>query len=160
MPTTVDAVYAIQEDPAGGNRLVPLYRDPVAAGFPSPADGYVERSIDLGEHLVPHPAATFVVRARGDSMIGAGIASGDMLVVDKALDPVDGDIVIAAVDGAFMVKRYALIKGRPVLLAENPRHPRLDIDAESEVEIWGVVTYVIHAARAAGGPRHGGHRAD
>ena len=85
---------------------LPLFAGGVAVGFPSPADDHIDARLDLNEHLVRHPAATFFVRAMGDSMLGGGIHSGDLLIVDHALRPVDGRIVIAAVDGEYTVKRY------------------------------------------------------
>ena len=115
---------------AGTPCLVPLYSNPVWCGFPSPADDYVEKLLDLNEHLIERPAATFLVRAVGDSMIDAGIRSGDMLLVDKSLTPNDGDVVIAEIEGQFMVKRYSAARGKLRLLTENPRHPPVEICEE------------------------------
>ncbi len=124
---------------------LPLYACCVCAGFPSPADDYLEGKLDLNEYLVKHPAATFFVRVSGDSMIGAGIHSGDLLVVDRALEPTDGRVVIAIVNGELMVKRL-LRKGKCLsLVAENPNYPPLMITEETEFQTWGVVTNVIHA---------------
>jgi len=125
-------------------RTLPLFLSPVAAGFPSPADDYMDRALDLNEHLVAHPAATFFVRASGDSMRGAGIHDGDTLVVDRALDPKDGDVVIAALDGELTVKRIRRRAGRVELLPENPDYPPIEVGPEASFELWGVVTYVIH----------------
>lgn len=123
---------------------LPLFLSPVAAGFPSPADDYIDQSLDLNEHLVAHPAATFFVRACGDSMRGAGIHDKDILVVDRALDPKNGDVVIAALDGELTVKRISNKGGRVWLLPENPDYEPLEVGPEASFEIWGVVTYAIH----------------
>ena len=122
----------------------PLFSEQVAAGFPSPADDYLENQLDLNEHLIKHPAATFFVQVAGDSMIGAGIHSGDILVVDRALEAVDKKVVIAAVHGEFTVKRLRKYKDRLVLMPENNKYKPLSIENEADLEIWGVVTSVIH----------------
>ncbi|MGE4554354.1 MAG: LexA family protein [Desulfovibrionaceae bacterium] len=128
----------------GPPRSFPLYLARVQAGFPSPADDFIDRALDLNEHLVAHPQATFFVRAVGDSMIEAGIHSGDILVVDRALDPHAGDVVIAAVDGELTVKRLALKNGRLFLAPGNPDFAPIEITEDSDLEVWGTVTYVIH----------------
>lgn len=116
----------------------------VAAGFPSPADDFLEKGLDLNELLVHHRAATFFVRVSGDSMIGAGIHSGDLLIVDRSLDAINKRVVIAVVDGQMTVKRISR-KGKTVrLLAENPDHSPITIEEGTRLEIWGVVTHVIH----------------
>ncbi len=144
MTVVVEAIYSIDtRTPC----LLPLFVSPVEAGFPSPADDYLDQLLDLNEHLIKNPAATFLVRVRGDSMVDAGIKSGDMLIVDKSLDAADGDIVIAAVDGAFTVKRYRQTGGRLRLVAENPNHATIEIDDANSVEIWGVVVHVISSPR-------------
>lgn len=124
---------------------LPLYATKVAAGFPSPADDYVEGQLDLNSHLVKHPAATFFVRVAGDSMIGAGIHPGDILVVDRSLEPVNGKIVIAVLNGELTVKRLRRRDGVVCLVAENEHYPRIPIHEETDFMIWGVVTSVIHA---------------
>ena len=124
----------------------PLYACHVKAGFPSPADDYIESYLDLNTHLIQHPAATFFVKASGDSMTGAGIRSGDMLIVDRSLDATHGKIVIAAIDGELTVKRLSRIAGSVQLLPENNQYQPIDITDMNELVIWGVVTYVIHAA--------------
>jgi DNA polymerase V len=123
---------------------LPLFNSPVRAGFPSPADDYVERDLDLNEHLIQHPAATFYVRAQGDSMIGAGIHDNDLLMVDRAIKPSGGKIVIAVVNGEFTVKRLVLKGKKAYLEAGNPEYPNTVIDEDAGIEIWGVVTNVIH----------------
>lgn len=124
---------------------LPLYGSKVPAGFPSPADDHVEDALDLNAHLVKRPAATFFVRATGDSMTGAGIHSGDLLVVDRSLEPKTGSIVIAVVNGELTVKRLRLEKGRVWLMPENPAYPELEIRDGLELVIWGVVAHVVHS---------------
>lgn len=130
----------------GLNYKRPLYGCSVRAGFPSPADDYIEMHLDLNSHLIKHPAATFFLTASGDSMIHAGIASGDMLVVDRSLEAVHGKIVIAAINGELTVKRLFKADGRVQLLPENEQYPPIDISEEEDLVIWGVVTHVIHPA--------------
>lgn len=126
------------------HRSCPLYSSHVQAGFPSPADDYIEAQLDLNEHLIKHPAATFFVKADGQSMIGASIQSGDLLVVDRSITPVNGKIVIAAINGELTVKTLSLQHGKVQLLPANPDFSPIDITAESDLVIWGVVTHVIH----------------
>lgn len=121
-----------------------MYLAPVVAGFPSPADDYLERRLDLHEHLVRNEAAAFFLRARGDSMLGAGIHDGDLLIVDRSLEAGHRRVVIAAVDGELTVKRLLRRKGRVLLAPENPDYPEIDITEREYVHIWGVVTYVVH----------------
>jgi len=107
----------------------------------------LEQQLDLNEHLIQHPAATFFVRVDGDSMVGAGIQSGDILIVDRSLEPLSGRIVIAVVDGAFTVKRIRLASSGGILLEpENPTFSPIRIGPGSDFQVWGVVTYVIHSA--------------
>jgi DNA polymerase V len=129
----------------GTSLLRPLFLSGVSAGFPSPADDYLDRKLDLNEHLVKNPAATFFVRVAGDSMIGAGINDNDILVVDRSLEPCSGSIVIAVVNGELTVKRLIRNRNSCRLAAENPDYPDLEIDGEIPLEIWGVVTYAIHS---------------
>ena len=122
----------------------PIFTSRVQAGFPSPADDHLEDRLDLNKYLVHHQEATFFVRAQGESMLGAGIHSGDILVVDKSLIAKSGKIVIAVVDGEFTVKRLNKYKGKITLKAENPEFDDIVISDGSELIIWGVVTSVIH----------------
>jgi len=122
----------------------PLFLSGVSAGFPSPADDYLDRKLDLNEHLIKNPAATFFVRVAGDSMTGAGINDDDILVVDRCLEPASGNIVIAVINGELAVKRLLKKNGNCQLVAENPHYPALEITEETPLEIWGVVTYAIH----------------
>ena len=124
---------------------LPLFVGKVAAGFPSPADDYVEKNLDLNELLVQKPAATFFVRAQGESMLGAGIHPNDILVVDRSIEPAPGRIVICALDGELTVKRLERDNEQWQLKAENPAYPDIVIYDELDMVIWGVVTNVIHA---------------
>ncbi len=122
----------------------PIFTSRVQAGFPSPADDYLEDQLDLNQHLIHHQEATFFVRAQGESMLNAGIHPGDILVVDKSLLAKSGKIVIAVVDGEFTVKRLHKYKGKITLKAENPDFDDILINENNELIIWGVVTSVIH----------------
>ncbi len=123
---------------------IPLYLDCVSAGFPSPADDYIDQQLDLHRHLVQNPAATFFLRAQGESMLGAGIHDGDLLVVDRSLEAAHNRVVIAAVDGELTVKRLIRRKSKVLLMPENEEYQELDITEREHVYIWGVVSYVIH----------------
>jgi len=127
---------------------LPLLSGHVPAGFPSPADDYVENKLDLNEHLIKHPAATFFMKAFGDSMIKAGIQSGDILIIDRALEPKSNHIVVAVINGEFTVKRLVKRDGDWFLYPENPDYQPVKLDAEMQISIWGVVTYVVHATQA------------
>lgn len=130
--------------PAGMLRsAVPLYLDAVSAGFPSPADDYVESALDLNEYLVSNPAATFMVRVSGDSMIEAGIHDGDVLVVDRARDPLPGRIVVAVLDGELTVKRLKRQDGCFVLAPENSAYEPIRVGEEQDLSVWGVVSGVV-----------------
>ena len=138
MPTVLQGPTAVWES-------FPLFQAPVSAGFPSPADDFLEGRLNLNRHLVKHPAATFFVRASGDSMIRAGIYSGDLLVVDRSLEPLDGKIVIAVLNGELTVKRLRRLQGRLLLMPENDCYTPIEVHSTMDFRIWGVVTYVIHA---------------
>ena len=135
------AVPAMETPPRAA---APLMSVAVMAGFPSPAEQYVERPLDLNELLVARPAATYFVRAAGDSMMGAGIQNGDLLVVDRSLDPTDGAVVIACVDGEFTVKTYRRDAAGIRLEAANPAYPPIRFSGAMELRVFGVVTAVIH----------------
>jgi len=124
--------------------LLPLFGHKVAAGFPSPADDYVEGQLDLNEHLIPHKEATFFLRVSGDSMINVGIQSGDLLVVDRSLEANNNKIIIAAIDGELTVKRLSIAKGKTWLVPENDTLTPIEVKKEQDMVIWGVVTSVIH----------------
>lgn len=125
---------------------LPLYGNKVPAGFPSPADDYIEQVIDLNELAIANPAATFFVRAKGTSMIQAGIQDNAILVVDRSIEPTSGRIVIAAVNGEFTVKRLKKTSGGEIMLMpENPAYEPIYVKEGSEVSVWGVVTFVLNA---------------
>jgi DNA polymerase V len=125
---------------------VPLVLCRVPAGFPSPADDYVERTIDLNEWLIGNQVATFIVRAEGDSMAGE-IHSGDRLIVDRSLEARHRDVVVACLDGEMIVKRLLVQDGRYYLQSENSSYPLIEITEERELIIWGIVTHSIHPLR-------------
>lgn len=121
-----------------------LLRHAVPAGFPSPADDYVEQRISLDEHLVQHRESTFFMRVAGDSMHGSGIFDGDLLVVDRAVPATHGCVVIAVVDGEFTVKHLLHTPNGPVLRAAHPDYADMRIKPEQDFSIWGVVSWNIH----------------
>lgn len=126
---------------------LPLYISEVAAGFPSPADGYMDDALDLNELLISHPAATFFVRVSGTSMQEANIYSGDVLVVDRAKEVKHRDIVVAVLNGEFTVKRI-LKRGKRLFLApENAKFTPIEVKEGEDFQVWGAVTYVIHKAQ-------------
>lgn len=125
---------------------IPYLLEAVQAGFPSPAQDYVESALDLNDLCIKHPAATYFVRASGDSMTGAGINHNDILIVDRSLSAKCGDVVIAGFDGELTVKELQL-KPYPALNSRNPNYPPLRIRSEGELDIFGVVSHVIHAFR-------------
>lgn len=123
---------------------LPIFSSKVQAGFPSPADDYIEGYLDLNTKFITHPASTFVLQVSGDSMVDAGIFSGDWLLVDRSLTASDGKIVIAAVNGELTVKRLSCKDNRVQLLPANPKFKPIDITEDSEMVIWGVVKLVLH----------------
>jgi DNA polymerase V len=141
MDTKIEAIYYPD---LTSNCECPLFVVPVTAGFPSPAEDYIEGKLDLNKYLITHPAATFFVRVTGESMIDAGIHPGDILIVDRALEPADKNVVIAVIDGEFMVKRIRMVQSKIFLMPENKNFKPLEIENEMNFEVWGVVTNVIH----------------
>ncbi len=131
-----------ESKPETGN--IRLFLSPVSAGFPSPADDFLERNLDLNSYLIKHPSATFFVRVQGDSMIGSGIRSGDILIVDRAIQDAANKIAIALINGEFTVKKIKKTGNKLWLIPSNPRYRPLEITTDMNFEIWGVVTYVIH----------------
>ena len=122
----------------------PLFLVRIAAGFPSPADDYIEKHLDLNEHLVKHPSATFFVQVEGESMINAGIHNGDILIVDRSLEASDKKIIVAVVNGELTVKRVRKDKDALFLVPENADFKPLCVTEEMDFHVWGVVTSVIH----------------
>ena len=123
---------------------LPLTRKSVPAGFPSPAEDYLDTGIDLNKELIKHPASTFFARVSGHSMNGAGIYDGDLLIVDRSLDPSPGHVVIAILDGAFTLKRLTKNNEMLYLEAEHPNYPSIDLRSYKDIQIWGVVVHSIH----------------
>ena len=130
-------------------KKIHVYEGGVSAGFPSPADDYLDVDLNLHQYLVKHPASTFFIIAKGHSMEKAGIGDEDLLVVDKSLEAKSNDIVIAVVNGEFTVKRYLNINNQFILRAETElnNYPDIKIDESVDFEIWGVVTHTIHNHR-------------
>lgn len=126
------------------DQVNPLYLCPVQAGWPSPADDYVDGQINLHELAVKNPAATFFLEATGESMIGVGIHDGDLLVVDRSAAARNNRVVIASLDGELLVKRLRQKGRRTWLSPANPDFPEIEITDREYVHIWGVVTYVLH----------------
>lgn len=123
---------------------IPLFESGVSAGFPSPADDYLDLPIDLNEFLIKHPAATFYVRVKGNSMEGAGIRNGDLLIVDRAEEPRNKSIVLGVIDGEFTVKRIKKKGSDLYLMPDNPEFKPIKINDNMNFQVWGVVTYVVH----------------
>jgi DNA polymerase V len=135
-PRVIDAGLSLQ--------LAWLSPVPVAAGYPSPAQDYFDGRIDLNAHLIKDITSTFVVRVTGDSMERAGISDGDELIVNRALEPRDGSVVVAVLDGELTIKRLRITRTGVVLQAENPKYPDITVPALSELTIWGVATRCLH----------------
>ncbi len=144
MNKTTAIPFAAAAPQSTDERGAPLYLSPVSAGFPSPAEDYIEQKLDLQKHLIRNEASTFFLHASGDSMTGVGILDGDLLVVDRMAEAADGRIVIAAIDGELLVKRLVRKDGKVWLKSENPDYPDFDITDREYVHVWGVVTYAIH----------------
>ena len=121
---------------------IPLVLNTIKAGFPSPADDFAENYLDLNEYLIQHPVATFFVKVSGDSMVNAGIQSGNILIVDRSASHSNNSIVVAIIENEFTVKRFKLVNGEPYLFPENPNFKPIKL--KDQDEIWGVVTSVIN----------------
>jgi len=138
----VDAIYT--PDLSTCYKL-PVFLIRLPAALPSPADDYIEGELELNQHLLKHPAATYFVRVTGDSMLDAGIHSSDILVVDRSLEAIDGNVIVAALDGELTVKRLYKQNNVLRLLPANKNYQPIEIRAQQSFEVWGVVTNVIHA---------------
>lgn len=121
-----------------------LFLAKISAGFPSPADDYIDKNLDLNEYLIKHPSATFFVRVEGNSMLNAGIHNGDILVVDRSLEPTHHKIVIAVLNGELTVKRLRKTGDHLYLMPENDDFTAIEVTEAMDFQIWGVVTHVIH----------------
>lgn len=144
MKTNLKNVSKIFPVTTGKKTELPFYTEKLSAGFPSPASDYMEKALDLNEYLIKNPSATFFVEITGDSMINAGIHSGDILIVDRSLEAKHNRIVVAVLNGEFTVKRLSWQKGKIKLIPENPAYDPIEIKEGTEFEIWGVATTVIH----------------
>ena len=144
MKEKVKALQFFIPKPSSGEGTI-IINSGIAAGFPSPADDHIEKTLDLNELLISKPTATFFVRAEGESMLGAGIHPNDILVVDRSLEAVPGKIVICAVNGELTVKRLIQRHEQLILASENSDYPDILIREDFDLVIWGVVTNVIHA---------------
>jgi DNA polymerase V len=142
-PTVKVSLY-VPEPVSSDRQGNPLFLESISAGFPSPADDYVQDFLDLQRLVVKNPAATFFLKVSGDSMRDAGINDGDLLVVDRSKPASSGKVVIASWNGELTVKRLKLRSGRIFLVPENPDYPELDVTDNEDTVIWGVVTYVVH----------------
>lgn len=123
--------------------ILPFVHEGISAGFPSPADDFLDLSIDLNQELIKHPSTTFYGRVRGDSMIDAGLNDGDLLIIDKSLEPTNGKIAVCFIDGDFTVKRIAIEKDKIWLVAENKKYKPILVTEDNDFVIWGIVTTVI-----------------
>lgn len=119
----------------------------IRAGFPSPAQDYMEQAIDLNKEIVKHPASTFYGRVVGNSMSGEGIDDGDILVIDKSLELIDGDLAVCFINGEFTVKRVKLEKDFAWLVPSNPDYQPIKVTKDDEFTIWGIVTYTVKKNR-------------
>ena len=122
---------------------IPLAENTVHAGFPSPADDFLEGSLDLNTLVIKHPEATFFARVEGDSMRDEGITQGDILVVDKAVEPYDGCLAVVYIDGEFTLKRVRINSKRVLLVPANPAYKTIEITAGQDFAVWGVVKWVV-----------------
>lgn len=141
--TLQDASLKIFKPENSSNMALPYADMGIQAGFPSPAQDYISETIDLNHELITHPASTFYARVDGDSMIGEGISSGDILIIDRSIEPTDGDLAVCCVDGDFTLKRISLRAGEVWLIPANEAFDPILVTPESRFEVWGVVTYTI-----------------
>lgn len=141
---TLEFLPKVQEEP--NPHQLPLYSNRISAGFPSPAQDYIEHNLDLNEYCIEHPSATYLVRVEGDSMVDAGIFDGDVLIVDRALEHKHNDIVVAAVDGELTVKQLAL-KPTPALIPRNSNYKPIYLTDETDFRVFGVVIKSIRSFR-------------
>ncbi len=122
---------------------LPLVQEGISAGFPSPANDFLDISIDLNKELIKHPSTTFYGRVRGESMINAGLSDGDLLIIDKSLEPKNNKIAVCFIDGEFTVKRIRIAEEKLWLIAENENYKPIEVTEDNEFMIWGIVTTVI-----------------
>ena len=125
--------------------FIPLARESISAGFPSPAEDYIELDIDLNRHLLKNPTSSFFLRVSGNSMNNAGIYNNDLLIIDRSINPKSGDVVVAILDGEFTLKRLVKENKNYYLKADKEDYPIIDLCEYNEVIIWGVAIYSIHS---------------
>ncbi len=126
------------------NTKLNFYANRIPAGFPSPADDFLEKQLDLNDYLINNKASTFLVKVTGNSMENAGIFDGDVLVVDRSVEPANGKVVLGVLNGEFTVKRLSRQKNKLFLVPENTLYQPLEITEEMDFKIWGVVTFSLH----------------
>ncbi len=137
----IDALYtAHQAQPV----LIPLLEGKVSAGFPSSAENFIDKALDLNELLIKHPSATFFIRVKGHSMVKAGIHDNDILIVDRALSVSDNKIVIARMQDELTVKRIKIVGEKLFLMPDSDEYKAVEVTDTMDFEVWGVVTFVIH----------------
>lgn len=141
MTIKIDALYKADQTK---KLLIPLLQGSVSAGFPSSAENYIDKALDLNELLIRHPSATFFIRVKGDSMVNAGIKSGDILIVDRARTVTNNQIVIARINDELTVKRVIIDQNTVYLMPDNESYPPIKVTEGMDFEVWGVVTFVIH----------------
>ena len=124
--------------------LIPLVTETISAGFPSPAEEYIELGIDLNKYLIKNPISTFFLRVSGNSMNNAGIYNNDLLIIDRSINPNPGHIVVALLDGEFTLKRLIKKKDNYYLKADKENYPAINLYDYIDIEIWGVAIYSIH----------------
>ena len=124
--------------------LIPLVNEAVSAGFPSPAEDYIELGVDLNKYLIKNPISTFFLRVSGNSMNNAGIYNNDLLIIDRSINPTPGNIVVALLDGEFTLKRLIKEQNNYYLKADKENYPAISLYEYVDIEIWGVAIYSIH----------------
>lgn len=137
--TTIDIYSALTDSVLE----LPYVEEGISAGFPSPALDFVDMTIDLNKHLVKHPSATFYGRVKGVSLINAGISDGDLLIIDRSIEPKDGKIAVCYIDGEFTAKRIKISKKEVLLIPENEDYQPIRVTEENNLIIWGIVIHVI-----------------
>ena len=135
------------EKEASSTQLIPLANETVSAGFPSPAEDYLELGIDLNQYLIKNPISTFFLRVSGNSMNNAGIYNNDLLIIDRSINPCPGHIVVALLDGEFTLKRLIKEENNYYLKADKPNYPAISLYEYIDIQIWGVAIYSIHELR-------------
>ena len=132
------------EEEVGSVPLIPLANETISAGFPSPAEGYIEPGIDLNKYLINNPISTFFLRVSGNSMNNSGIYNNDLLIIDRSINPISGHIVVALLDGEFTLKRLIREKNNYYLRADKENYPAINLYEYIDIQIWGVAIYSIH----------------